>query len=318
MPKKEQTIKEKLTKYKISGKRYNNESASLQAAGFTQPEADKIILRLSSKKSVESVLMHHSTLKQEPYNLSHNQIFNIASKGGGAQAIKAVLKYFTNLQELGLNKEEIVDIASNSGGARAINTVLSSYEQLQKIDCSKQQIVDMASNAGGAQAIKTVLNSYESLQELSFSKEQIIDMASYRSGAQLINTVLIYSPELARNDYSLDLITSLSACKGGNKTMNRIKKRGSTAIVGTKTQSDTPETAESSYTLSLGNLQEINNTNFILFDCQLSCEHETLIAAQNSVTSMDFGLFANNSSVYQHEIDDNSQENHCRKLLKEK
>ena len=53
------TIEEKLIKYQISRDRYNAETTDLLVAGFTQQQADKLIVRVSSKNAVESVLIYY-------------------------------------------------------------------------------------------------------------------------------------------------------------------------------------------------------------------------------------------------------------------
>ena len=56
------TIKERLIKYNISLERYNNDTSRLLAAGFTQKQTDKLIVRGSSKNAVESVLNNYGIL----------------------------------------------------------------------------------------------------------------------------------------------------------------------------------------------------------------------------------------------------------------
>ena len=66
MPQKKLTIEEKLNKYKIPLDRYNNESARLKEKEFTQEQANKIILRLSSQKTVKAVLCKYDKLSKQP------------------------------------------------------------------------------------------------------------------------------------------------------------------------------------------------------------------------------------------------------------
>ena len=221
MPQPKLTIEEKLIKYNISNERYHDESSRLVAAGFTQAQADKLIVRVSSKKTVESVLNNYNTLSNAPYGFSHEQIVAMASNNGGAQAMKTVLASFTSLQAVGFSTEQIVAMASNGGGAQAIKTVLESFVSLQAVGFSNEKIVAMASNNGGAQAMKTVLESFVSLQAVGFSTEQIVAIASNNGGAQAIKTVLKYHTELSHYDYSLEHITSLAARIGGATRITR-------------------------------------------------------------------------------------------------
>ena len=174
MPQPKLTIEERLIKYSISRERYNDDTTRLLAAGFTQQQAEKLIVRVSSKNTVESVLINYGTLSKEPYDLSREQIVAMASKNGGAQAMKTVLASHSPLQALDFSNEQIVAMASNNGGAQAMKTVLASYEPLQALGLSNEKIMSMASNTRGAQAMKTVVESYTRLQSLGFSNEQIM------------------------------------------------------------------------------------------------------------------------------------------------
>lgn len=60
------TLEERLSKYNISPKRYDDETASLLAAGFTSTQADKIILRRSSKNAVNCVLETYNYMDMTP------------------------------------------------------------------------------------------------------------------------------------------------------------------------------------------------------------------------------------------------------------
>lgn len=247
MPQSQPTLQERLTKYKISRNRYFEESAWLLFIGFTREQANKLILRASSKNAVKSVLVNHLKLLEEPYKLTFAQISAIASHNGGAETIKTLMVYFRSLQALRLSTEEIVRISSNCGGAQAIKTVLSAWGVLRKWGFNKEQIIAIAantggtqatrtlinsfdslhergfsiglitaiaSNGGGAQAIKTLIPSFDSLQALGFNKKQILAIAA-RGRMQAMKAVLTYCSELVRYGYSLELIADLASNRKG-------------------------------------------------------------------------------------------------------
>ena len=97
MPQPKLTIEERLIKYRISRERYNDETTRLLAAEFTQQQAEKLIVRVSSKNAVECVLINYGTLSKKPYDLSREKIVAMASNTGGAQAMKTVLASYAPL-----------------------------------------------------------------------------------------------------------------------------------------------------------------------------------------------------------------------------
>jgi hypothetical protein len=252
------TLEERLVKYTISRQRYKNETVRLLAAGFTLQQADKIILRHSSKNTVEGVLQLYATLSSEPYQFtleqivamasnaggaqalktvitfntsfqnlgfSQEQIVAMASKHGGAQALKTVITFYTSLQNLGFSQEQIAAMASKHGGAQALKTVILSHISLGNLGFSQEQIAAMASNGGGAQALKTVISSHTSLGNLGFSNKQIAAIASNGGGAQAIKAVIKHYPELSSHGYSLKSITALAARIGGATTIKKTNER---------------------------------------------------------------------------------------------
>ncbi len=215
------SVDEKLVKYNITKERYKAECAGLLALGFTQQQADKMILKKSSKNSVEAVLLNYRTLSQMPYYLTNAQIVSIASNDGGAQALRCVVESFEQLQALGFSATQIVSMASNGGGAQAIRSVLESFARLQALGFSATQIVSMASNDGGAQALRCVVESFAPLQALGFSATQIVSMASNIGGAQAIKTVIAYYDELCSFGYDSKAITALASRMGARGRLNR-------------------------------------------------------------------------------------------------
>ncbi len=148
------TLEEQLINYKISRERYDKEATRLLAAGFTQQQAEKIIIRKTSKNTVESVLNNHDTLLAEPYKLNHEQIVAIAANIGGAQAMKTVIASFPQLRALGFNEVQIVAIAANIGGAQAIKAVQKCHSELISHGYSLERITKLAACTGGAKQIQ--------------------------------------------------------------------------------------------------------------------------------------------------------------------
>jgi hypothetical protein len=216
------TLEERLAKYTISRERYDNETARLLVAGFTLQQADKIILRRSSKNAVEGVLNLHTTLLSAPYQFTFEQIAAMASNNGGAKAIKMVIASHTSLENLGFSHEQIAVMASNEGGAQAMKTVIASHAPLRNLGFSHEQIAAIASNKGGAQAMKMVIASYTSLRNLGFSHERIVAMASNDGSAQAMKMVIASYTLLRNLDFSNEQTAVMASNHGGAQALKTV------------------------------------------------------------------------------------------------
>ena len=94
-----------LAKFTIPEERYHKEYSQLLLAGFTQDQADKLIIRQSSSNTVQTVLNRCNTLLSVPYQLNHEQIVTIAVHNGGAKNIEAIHHFFDVLTTLGFTIE---------------------------------------------------------------------------------------------------------------------------------------------------------------------------------------------------------------------
>lgn len=82
-------IKEKLNKLKITDARYLQEFEQLSNIGFSEQQANQLILRECSIKVVKVVLTHHSDLL---INFTHANIVKIARHDGGSKNIDSLLQ----------------------------------------------------------------------------------------------------------------------------------------------------------------------------------------------------------------------------------
>ncbi len=215
------TLEERLINYKISHERYDDEAARLLAAGFTQQQADKIIIRKASKNTVQSALDNHDALLAEPYKLNHEQIVAIAANGG-AQAMKTVIASFAQLKALAFGKAQIVAIAANHGGAQAMKTVIASFAQLKALGFNEAQIIAIAANEGSAQAMKTVIASFTQLKALAFGKAQIVAIAANHGGSQAMKTVIASFAQLKALGFDKAQIIDIAANHGGSQAMKTV------------------------------------------------------------------------------------------------
>jgi hypothetical protein len=81
------TLEERLKKLNITPVRFNNERNQLVDLGYTDEQAKRIIVRKSSKNTVQTLLSVHEDLF---IFLKREQIISIAAHDGGSKNLEAV------------------------------------------------------------------------------------------------------------------------------------------------------------------------------------------------------------------------------------
>ncbi len=231
MPFSSQPVPDRLVKLKISTERYNNELTLLLAKGFTELMSNKLILRASSKKTVEFVLNNCNIFLSPSFNLNHQQIVSIAAHDGGSKNIDAVKAAFTELQALGFRAEQIVSIAGNNGGSKNIDAVKAAFSELQALGFRAEQIVSIAAHNGGSKNIDAVKAAFTELQALGFRAEQIVSIAAHDGGSKNIEAVKHYYADLINAGYSINDITDLTSQKSRSGVIKDIVAQNFTAFI---------------------------------------------------------------------------------------
>jgi Holliday junction resolvasome RuvABC DNA-binding subunit len=91
-------ILEKLSKLEISQTRYQEEYNQLSNLGFKEKQINKMILRTSSKNTIQTLVQYFEKLNKF---ISHKDLTRISSKnGGGKTLLKMQLKLNTNIISL--------------------------------------------------------------------------------------------------------------------------------------------------------------------------------------------------------------------------
>jgi len=90
MAKNKKTIDERLSSFNIPSARYKSETYSLMALGYTQEEADRVIIRRSSANTVKTLQDRHKDLVGT-FRLSCGEIVSIAAHDGGSSNIIAFI-----------------------------------------------------------------------------------------------------------------------------------------------------------------------------------------------------------------------------------
>ncbi len=215
------TVEERLTSYAISRKRYKHESNRLLTVGFTQTQADKIILRPSSKVTVAFILKTCSTLL-ENYQFIHEQIMQMAANNGGSQALRAVIDCFSDLKKHEFLHTEIVEMASNNGGGKTLRTVLKYFAKLKRCGFDRAQIVKIASQIGCSKTLETMIASFARLKMHGFSTTQIGAIAAKRGGALAIKILLEYYQQLRELDLENEEIAVFASMSNASRVLLNI------------------------------------------------------------------------------------------------
>ena len=97
-------LNERLFKLQIPFTRYDTEKAALQALPvdsegkrYSDYDVNRLILRKSSQKTIQTLCECHGHLIKEPYTLTIKQLVRIASNNGGSKNLIAILENLTNL-----------------------------------------------------------------------------------------------------------------------------------------------------------------------------------------------------------------------------
>ncbi len=115
---------DKLVQFKISKKRYRQNTRDLLDIGYTQEQADRLIINAQTSSTVRAVLSATTKLMSQPYCLDREQIIKIALSSGRAHSIHAIIKYFVAMTRLNYTVDQIIAYASQSGGLKTIEQIV--------------------------------------------------------------------------------------------------------------------------------------------------------------------------------------------------
>lgn len=166
------TLDERLSAIKMPKDSYLTHYHSLIALGYTQEQADRLIIRPSSKNNVIALVKEHNDLIAllTPDSMSHSELIRVAARDGGGNNLSALKELYANLKAKGLSSEQIVRMASNNGGSQNLKAVTENMAALQELGCSSVNVVRFVSFNGGA---KNLINMIAQLKQLA---EQGLDL----------------------------------------------------------------------------------------------------------------------------------------------
>ena len=126
-----ENVQSRCLKLKISLDRYETEFRSLSALGFTEKQINKLVLRRSSKNTVNALISNFKSIKQLDRDvITHDNIISIAARNGGWKTLNALLKSFAVLkvQPYELTTSQIKRVVSHNGGSKNIESVKNSFK----------------------------------------------------------------------------------------------------------------------------------------------------------------------------------------------
>ena len=216
---------EVLKKKKISRERYIKEYEALTALGYSEEQANRVIVRPYSEVTVQQLLASHTTLLG--LSLEHAECVSIASHKGGSRNILALISHWDALTAAPyeLSKEDIVRLASHEGGSNNILRVISHWDTLTAApyELSKEDIVRLASHIGGSKNILRVISHWNELTAAPYelSKEDIVRLASHKGSSNNILRVISHWDTLTAAPYELSKedIVCLASHIGGSKNI---------------------------------------------------------------------------------------------------
>src|SRR3990167_4969949 len=173
------TVEEKLVKFKIDKKTYNDWKSQLKIFEFEESAINRVILRRAPSNTVNKLISIYPELKDD---FNHNQLISIAACNGGSKNLDAVKANYKALRGLQFTLEQIVAMVSHDGGSKNLVAVKANYEALRRLEFTPEQIIAMVSNHAGSKNLDAVKANYEALRRLEVTSGKIVSMVAQNSG----------------------------------------------------------------------------------------------------------------------------------------
>src|SRR3990167_594470 len=220
------TVEEKLVKFKIDKKTYNDWKSQLKIFEFEESAINRVILRRAPSNTVNKLISIYPELKDD---FNHNQLISIAACNGGSKNLDAVKANYKALRELEFTPEQIVAMVSHNGGSKNLHAVKANYEALRGLEFTPEQIIAMVSNHAGSKNLDAVKANYEVLRGLKFTLEQIVAMVSHDGGSKNLDAVKANYEALRRLEVTSGKIVSMVAQNSGWLNIRAIVSAGKEA-----------------------------------------------------------------------------------------
>lgn len=187
--------------------------------GFKKNEIVQITSNKTSAKTIKILKERYNSLINLQFN--HSQIVKLAANGGYL-SMTHILDNFEKLKNLGLTHLQITNLGSHGGGTNNIDGVLTHTETLLAIGFSLAQIISVASIGGGKINLEMIIGNFESLFKLNYTPTQIIQMTKNCGGSLNLSAVLEHTEKFIELDFTLDEIVNLVNHPGGSKNLIKL------------------------------------------------------------------------------------------------
>src|SRR3990167_5037458 len=217
------TVEEKLVKFKIDKKTYNDWKSRLKIFEFEESAINRVILRRAPSNTVNKLISIYPELKDD---FNHNQLISIAACNGGSKNLDAVKTNYEALRKLKFTPEQIVAMVSHDGGSKNLDAVRVNYEALRRLEFTLEQMVAMVSHDGGSKNLDAMKANYEALRGLEFTPEQMVAMVSHGGGSKNLDAVKTNYEALRKLELTSEKIVSMVAQNSGWLNIRAIASAG--------------------------------------------------------------------------------------------
>lgn len=180
----------KLDKIKITEARYQRELSLLLEKGFTEAQANSMIIKECSEETIDILLHNFDFLMSFDIGFSLDQMAFLASLTDSKLILENLLKYNHSLNLMGYCPEEKFQIASSYKQEKAIVFVVCNHFLLRKKGYSNQEIVDMMSDPAKFDQLKKMVNYQIKFRQIGFREDFIEQIVSRNSNCAFLDSFL--------------------------------------------------------------------------------------------------------------------------------
>jgi len=207
-------ISSKLNKFNITEERYLANLESLKAIGFTDIQANRIVIRAKSEVIVKVLLARYSDLAPK---FDNKQIARIASRPNGDKCLEAAREHHAKLSEEGFGVAQILSIVAHNGSHTTVPKLLENLKRLKELKLSLVQITRIVSHDCCAKNIDAVLKHHDALIDKEYTATQIASMVSNNGGSKNLEAVLKHHDALIAKGYTCPQIVRLFSKPPGRR-----------------------------------------------------------------------------------------------------
>lgn len=196
----------KMRKFKISRDTFDQASLRLSDLGYSESQIEKIILKKSHRRSYNYLLNHHENLlRVNPDVMTHEKITRMVKHKGGGKNLEAFLTHHSLLtgHEFGFNLDDVIDMASHGGGSQNLEAVIKYSTDMINMGLSRRNITHIVNKDGGSLALIKASALCTALVELGFAVDDFSDLLINKKTLPTLISVRDKTPDLLKSGYSI-------------------------------------------------------------------------------------------------------------------